>query len=288
MDSYPNFSYGEENSAFYFNRTSHSTPSYKQNHTHDNFEIYYLLSGERVYSIRKKSYVVVPGCLIFVKSHVAHHSGEHQSPGHERVIINFHKSFLTPLLGSLDFNLFTVFDEECPIWIYNTEQKLQLESQLQKIEQECKTNQLGHQYQLRSLLVEFMLMSQRLNRHHFHGVKEWQDGSLEEKISNAINFIHQNYFTPLTLVSLSEHFSLSPSYMSRSFKKVTGFTFIGYLQVVRIQRAKKLLLDTNHKIIYIAESAGFDSIAHFGRVFKAMEKCTPREYRHLNQVSFAK
>ena len=78
-------------------------------------------------------------------------------------------------------------------------------------------------------------------------------------------------------------FFISQYYLSRSFKQVTGFTFIEYLNSVRIREAQRLLRETEKQVIQIAHMVGFNNISHFGRIFKAITKYTPLQYRKIYQ-----
>ena len=86
-------------------------------------------------------------------------------------------------------------------------------------------------------------------------------------------------------LSLSETFFISPYYLSRTFKAVTGFTLIEYVNLTRIKQAQRLLKETDHKIIDIAEAVGFESIGHFDRIFKKIAATTPMTYRKLRALS---
>jgi transcriptional regulator GlxA family with amidase domain len=102
---------------------------------------------------------------------------------------------------------------------------------------------------------------------------------MHQKISEIVRYINQNYPEPLTLPYVATQFAFSPYYLSHSFKEATGFTFIEYLNNVRIKEAQRLLQESNQKVIYIAEQVGFGSIAHVGRVFKAVTSQSPLLYR---------
>lgn len=96
---------------------------------------------------------------------------------------------------------------------------------------------------------------------------------------SVIAYLHAHYDESLSLDQLAEHFYISSTYLCRIFKQTTGFTLVEYLQDVRVQQARAYLRETNWKVTSIAEKTGFDSIAHFGRVFKHLTGHTPLQYR---------
>jgi YesN/AraC family two-component response regulator len=83
----------------------------------------------------------------------------------------------------------------------------------------------------------------------------------------------------ITLADISKEFYISQFYFSKIFKEATGFTFVEYLNSVRIKEAQRLLVSTNDKVIRISYNVGFGSIAHFGRMFKAITGYSPLQYR---------
>ena len=54
---------------------------------------------------------------------------------------------------------------------------------------------------------------------------------------------------------------------------------IAYLQNLRIQKAKELLISSDEKICEIAHKTGFTDERYFEKLFKQCEKLTPSEYR---------
>lgn len=98
-------------------------------------------------------------------------------------------------------------------------------------------------------------------------------------------YIDENYMHNISLYSSSEKVYLSPTYISKIFKKVTGTNFIEYLTMVRMNQAKKLLLDYNNKIYEIGNKVGYKSIKHFSQVFKRYTSMTPTEYRESINLS---
>lgn len=105
--------------------------------------------------------------------------------------------------------------------------------------------------------------------------------------SNAISFIlqymDQHYNENITLKSAADRIYMNASYFSTLFRKKTGITFVHYLQKLRIERAKELLLDPQYKIYEVAVKVGFVDEKYFFKVFKNCEGVTPNEYRDNRQ-----
>jgi AraC-like DNA-binding protein len=68
-------------------------------------------------------------------------------------------------------------------------------------------------------------------------------------------------------------------YLSRLFKKVSGYTFKEYLILQRIANAKSLLVYTDYNVTQICMKSGFNNVNHFIRTFKKQEGITPYQYR---------
>ena len=75
-----------------------------------------------------------------------------------------------------------------------------------------------------------------------------------------MRFINTHFAEPVRLEELAEQFEISPAYLSRMFKEITGFSLVEYVNLVRVQEAQRLLATTRLKVIVIAEQVGFGSL----------------------------
>lgn len=98
-------------------------------------------------------------------------------------------------------------------------------------------------------------------------------------VDHAIAYIEQNYYLDLDLTMISDLISMNSSYFSSLFKKKTGLNFITYLQNVRIEKSKQLLLNTNQKLYEISETVGIPNVKYFCKLFKDCTGVTPSEFR---------
>jgi AraC-like DNA-binding protein/ligand-binding sensor protein len=98
-------------------------------------------------------------------------------------------------------------------------------------------------------------------------------------IARARRFIEERNDEQITLRDVARTVNASTFYFCKMFKKATGLTFTEYLSLVRISKAKNLLLNPNLRISEIAYQVGFESLTHFNRVFKKLNGVSPTEYR---------
>ncbi|MDK8181448.1 helix-turn-helix domain-containing protein [Paenibacillus sp. UMB4589-SE434] len=95
----------------------------------------------------------------------------------------------------------------------------------------------------------------------------------------ACLYINENYKQEFTLTQISERYGMSVSYFSKQFKHYSGDTLVNYVNKIRIQKAKRLLMHPQLKIYEVAHEVGYSTLQYFNRVFKQFEKATPLEYR---------
>ena len=100
-----------------------------------------------------------------------------------------------------------------------------------------------------------------------------------KEVKMVLDFIEANYNQDLSLQQAAVHVGFSTSYLSSLFKKEIDVNFVEYLNEVRIEKAKGLLLDTYLKTYEIAEIVGFNENTYFCKMFKKVTGTTPGEYR---------
>jgi len=99
------------------------------------------------------------------------------------------------------------------------------------------------------------------------------------QITRARQYIETNFKEDLSLAAVARHAGMSSFYFCKTFKKVTGLNYTKYLNRVRVEQAKQLLLNVNYRVSEIAYEVGFQSLTHFNRAFRAVAGQSPTEYR---------
>ncbi len=95
----------------------------------------------------------------------------------------------------------------------------------------------------------------------------------------SIDFMKHHYRRKISLDEVANAVSLSPSYFSRVFKEEAGVSFSSYLNRVRIERAKALLLSKDIPLSDIAGLVGFEDQSYFTRVFSKVVGTSPGRFR---------
>ncbi|MBE6608253.1 MAG: helix-turn-helix domain-containing protein [Ruminococcaceae bacterium] len=101
-------------------------------------------------------------------------------------------------------------------------------------------------------------------------------------VSATLKYVAEHFFdSELTLESLADELCVSSSHLSRSFKKISGQSFSGYLRATRLDHSCTLLADTELSISEIVEACGLRDVPSFYHNFHTYMGMTPHKYRIL-------
>ena len=114
--------------------------------------------------------------------------------------------------------------------------------------------------------------------------KTKQNDQLKAEILNYVNGHYGDCGMGLDL--LSEQFGISINQLSRFFKQETGCTFIQYITMLRMDKARTLLASTGKSITEIAGETGFRDYRVFTKVFKSAEGESPSAFRSRFSINF--
>lgn len=113
--------------------------------------------------------------------------------------------------------------------------------------------------------------------------KETEQEREQKKVIQGIKRkIQREYQNELSLSGFADEVHLTPAYLSYLFKKETGMSLIKYITMIRMEKAKELLANTNNKIADIAKQVGYTNYSYFNIAFKNNVGVSPGTYREEN------
>lgn len=112
-----------------------------------------------------------------------------------------------------------------------------------------------------------------------HKDKIREEVAVSPFMESVISYIDEHIGDEITVGLLAKRFHYNADNLSRMIKRYTGMRYIDYITNKRIERAKKLLLNTDIRIQDIHNAVGYKDMKHFRNVFIKLEGVSPSEYR---------
>jgi len=252
-------------------------------HWHDQIEILLVLQGSVHVRERTKSYLLKENDLILFNSNEIHNTSRTDEdnmllalqispeycaaccPGFKRMVFDC-KSFLARENDRERFDEIRRFMTRI-VWELNKKKK-------------------GYQLTVGSEIN--LLAAYLINHFDCHITEDKNTAGKQRDIArlrNILHYIDEHADDNVTLQGLADREHLNPCYLSHFIREKMGMSFQQYLNHVRLDRAVNLLTNTDRTITEISYASGYPSIKAFNRNFKAVYRCSPKEYRNGNHLS---
>ncbi len=155
--------------------------------------------------------------------------------------------------------------------------KEEVANAFEKIDNKSKNTQAEYG---RLSILELLLTLKNLDTQREFACRECNLSSLQiEKIYGIRSFICENMDSHYTIEELADKFDMPPTAMKLCFKNVFGLPVFTYARRERMKVAAKELRDSNHGILEIAGSVGYNNGSKFAHAFQDVMGMTPKEYR---------
>lgn len=238
---------------------------------HPKHELYYMIDGITNYMIGGKHYTLKSGEMIFIPKNTMHSMSTRADMDYRRLRLSFDDNIIPEN-----------FKQYIQYWsLYNLiyippKYMSEIEKIFRIIETEYK-NQKPHYEQFYNLCILQLLLL--LDRYHSKPPQSTIDET-NTLINNIAGYIQTNFHNDINLDFLCKTFSISKSYLSRSFKNICGIGISDYITYIRMLHAEQLLRTTDLPIGVIAEKCGYDDSNYFSTVFKKYKGMTARQFRN--------
>ena len=274
-------------------------------HQHSCFEIMYVLSGSVTNHVENQTFTYGPGqCCIMNKNikHCEDFSGDFQV-----VFFMFQDGFLEQLMTEYGEEALTAdsLSEVNPIYQLYLDSKnknrqfdkvyldylpvIPAENVLDKLNPlfnflvtEIQETNPGSFFFLKGTFARFLHLLHTPSLYCMARVQS--DSSSQEYIFSKVTHIMEASHGRSTREYLEKQLHYNGEYLNRIVKKYTGKTILEFGQEIYLQKAKRLLLDTDMSISEIIAELGFSNRSHFYRVFQKAFGETPLDYRRRHEM----
>ncbi len=252
-------------------------------HFHDRYELVYVYQGRGTFFIHRTFYEMKAGDLFLIPGNTIHRA---MPDGDDPVLST--AAFFSPALVQPEplgetYNGLYGFELARRRMHYKAEldgqHRALAEETLETMQRELNERKSGYRQAVRLQLLGLLLALNRLALSEQPGAAGGKPADTPW-MKEVLLHIDRDCAEPgLGLAQLAELAAVTPSHLSRVFKRLTGMNVTDYIHAKRVIRAKELLLGTDRSVEQIAVLCGFPSPPYFYRVFKAIVGVTPRTYR---------
>lgn len=255
-------------------------------HWHEHFEIIIMREGQAIFHVDSKPYEAGPGDVLMVPSgglHVGYSqcSGDlsyvsivfHATLFKDRNQDSQHEQFVAQYLNNL--NQFPVMpaaqQPECAAYYHLLERVIAEVEAKQPAFQLVVKNQLHLFFTLMSRAFPARQRSEREHseRHSIH----------RERFKPLLEHLENHADQKMSIEAAAKFVNLNPFHFCKTFKKLTGRTFIDYVNFCRMDEAQRLLLETDLTITEISGRVGCDNPNYFTKLYKQYKGLTPSQAR---------
>lgn len=270
----------------------------RSRHVHETIELHFNLEGQRLMFVDRETYSLSPHSAIVVNHNLIHRTSTVPgfSPDHHNFILQLDRSRFDQILRVAGLRGFDDFGERFNgVATFNESEWQLILSVISEFKAMCEEDKMGTAVSMEDAhaflylqALELASIFAKARRRLLHTELEANQKAVPEtvvktgvhqKVHEVALYLQTHIHESVSLEELAQRFFMSRSYLTRSFRNVTGFSVVEYMTYIRIQKAQQLLRESDRSITEIADLCGFGNITYFEKVFKEAIGQTPVQYR---------
>lgn len=245
-------------------------------HLHHGYEIVYVENGKGTIKVDGKEIKYTDGTLIFIGPSIPHFGFSNTT--HEdnfEVVIHLNDNFVKNRISMFSefSDILNLIESSKKVLVFDNQTKKSQASLFKKITQLDAADQLISLFNLLSKLSKEntyqSLLGKNLGEHY----------AQSKQIKKIFDYINENFHNQISTQDIANEIGFTTNSFCRMFKKLTGKSFITYLNDYRVHRATILLENTDNTISKIMYECGFENLSYFAKVFVKIKHVQPVEYR---------
>ena len=270
----------------------------RSRHVHETIELHFILEGQRLMFVDRETYRLPPHSAIVVNHNFIHKTSTVPGfpPDHHNFILQLDRACFDERLRMAGLRGFDDFgDRFNGVANFNNSEWQLILSVIAEFKAMCAEDKNGSAFSMEDAhaflylqAVELASIFAKARRRLLQAELQASQKAVPEtvvktgvhqKVHEVALYLQTHIRENVSLEELAQRFFMSRSYLTRSFRNVTGFSVVEYLTYIRIQKAQQLLRESDRSITEIADLCGFGNITYFEKVFKATTGQTPVQYR---------
>lgn len=247
-------------------------------HHHTQNEVIFVKEGQCTFDIAGESYTIKKNQILLISALENHSTHSMCRPYHRYVFVSSMDLCSDYIHDPVMASAFIRSNHNRGVIDLAPETADEIEGYFKILVSETANHKIKWKERCATTLFNILILLYRDNPELFIIEKNPEDLNV---IFSIKDYIDHNYSQPLSLESVAQHFYINKYYLSHQFKEIIGYGFKKYIQLIRINKAKILLQNTNLTVNEICSKIGYDNINYFIRLFKEKEELTPYQYHKM-------
>ncbi|OCT14662.1 hypothetical protein A8709_25095 [Paenibacillus pectinilyticus] len=249
-------------------------------HSHNGYEIYLVLEGSGSYLVGDRVYPLHAGSLTIIHPNVIHRPFHGQSKEFHRYVLSIDESYLDRLHAICQLSDLSIprhLAERHPDanhYFLSAQQLGRVQGILAELTHALITCERSYELAVLKHIADLFLIVLGLDDE----AASLKTGD-QHLVGDVLSYLIAHHHEPVQIEDLVARFPVSRSQLFTLFKETTGTTIKQFLIEYRLNKAKRLLMETDLAVTDVSASVGFGDMSHFFHVFKKEIGLTPKQYR---------
>lgn len=249
-------------------------------HYHKELEILVMLEGNLEIYLENELFLMKKGDVLLIGSSELHRDRTFKTGGLHYIVFQFdlHNYFEQSTMSYYSFFSESAFPLSRLNYIFreNYAARQAIWECVQDILEESRNKTEGYEIAV-SMLIKKIILS--LIRSDSRKLLQHRDNAGIIRLKPVLAYIEQHIAEKIHVQEASRVANISYYYFVKYFKKVLGMSFLEYVNYKKIKLAERILMTDDISVAQVGELIGMPNMAHFYKVFKKHNQCSPNEYR---------